>query len=147
MCLEQLQLMVPFILHCWSYLTFVMTMSFFLPLLILIHGYTLRGTKSLCMQIDCRMWNLIMLCVEIFYALLIHVILDICQLSWISCTLPGLTNLENLNLSFTLVTDSGLKKLSGLTSLKSLNLDSRQITDAGLAVLTSKYFQYFVYLS
>lgn len=53
---------------------------------------------------------------------------------------PGLTNLENLNLSFTSVTDSGLKKLSGLTSLKSLNLDSRQITDAGLAVLTSKYF-------
>lgn len=52
----------------------------------------------------------------------------------------GLTNLENLNLSFTLVTDSSLRKLSGLTSLKSLNLDARQITDAGLAVLTSKFF-------
>lgn len=55
-------------------------------------------------------------------------------------SLPGLTNLENLNLSFTLVTDNGLKKLSGLASLKSLNLDTRQITDSGLAALTSKYF-------
>ncbi|XWS27100.1 hypothetical protein CRYUN_Cryun26dG0087400 [Craigia yunnanensis] len=37
----------------------------------------------------------------------------------------------------TLVTDSGLKKLSGLTALKSLNLDARQFTDAGLSALTS----------
>lgn len=50
----------------------------------------------------------------------------------------GLTNLESLNLSFTVVTDGGLRKLSGLSSLKSLNLDARQITDAGLAALTSK---------
>lgn len=59
---------------------------------------------------------------------------------------PGLKNLENLNLSFTLVTDSSMKKLSGLTSLKSLNLDARQITDAGLAVITSMDFLvvYFV---
>lgn len=49
----------------------------------------------------------------------------------------GLTNLESLNLSFTVVTDAGLKKLSGLSFLKSLNLDARQITDAGLAALTS----------
>lgn len=53
--------------------------------------------------------------------------------------LSGLTLLEDLNLSFTLVTDSGLRKLSELTSLRSLNLDARQITDAGLAALTSKH--------
>ncbi|KAK2982825.1 hypothetical protein RJ640_021315 [Escallonia rubra] len=50
--------------------------------------------------------------------------------------LKGLVNLESLNLSFTVVTDGGLRKLSGLSSLKSLNLDARQITDAGLAALT-----------
>lgn len=48
--------------------------------------------------------------------------------------------MESLNLSFTVVTDGGLRKLSGLSSLKSLNLDARQITDAGLAALTSKTF-------
>ena len=53
-------------------------------------------------------------------------------------------NLESLNLSFTLVTDSGLKRLSGLTSLKSLNLDARQISDAGLAAITSKDFCVFL---
>ena len=52
--------------------------------------------------------------------------------------LVGLANLESINLSFTGVTDSGLRKLSALTSLKSLNLDARQITDDGLAALTSK---------
>jgi hypothetical protein len=57
---------------------------------------------------------------------------------------PGLNKLEDLNLSFTSVTDNGLKRLSGLTNLKSLNLDARQITDAGLANLTSKCF--LVYL-
>lgn len=51
----------------------------------------------------------------------------------------GIPHLENLNLSFTLVTDGGLRKLSGLTSLRSLNLDARQITDAGLTALTSKH--------
>ena len=59
---------------------------------------------------------------------------------------PGLNKLENLNLSFTLVTDSSLKKLSGLTSLKSLNLDARQITDAGLANLTSNHFLLYTYV-
>uniref|UniRef100_A0A2N9H512 Uncharacterized protein n=1 Tax=Fagus sylvatica TaxID=28930 RepID=A0A2N9H512_FAGSY len=49
----------------------------------------------------------------------------------------GLANLESLNLSFTVVEDVGLRKLSGLSSLKSLNLDVRQITDNGLAALTS----------
>lgn len=51
----------------------------------------------------------------------------------------GLVNLESINLSFTVITDGGLRKLSGLSSLKSLNLDARQITDSGLASLTSKY--------
>lgn len=51
----------------------------------------------------------------------------------------GLKNLESINLSFTMITDAGLKKLSSLTSLKSLNLDARQITDVGLAALTSKH--------
>ena len=50
----------------------------------------------------------------------------------------GLCNLENINLSFTSVSDSGLRRLSGLTSLKSLNLDNRQITDVGISALTSK---------
>jgi len=49
----------------------------------------------------------------------------------------GLRNLQSINLSFTLVTDIGLKKISGLSSLKSLNLDNRQITDTCLAALTS----------
>ena len=56
---------------------------------------------------------------------------------WLGSILLGLIHLETLNLSFTLVTDSGLKKSSGLTSLKSFNLDARQITDAGLSALTS----------
>jgi hypothetical protein len=42
-----------------------------------------------------------------------------------------------MNLSFTLITDIGLKKIGGFSSLKSLNLDNRQITDHGLASLTS----------
>jgi len=45
--------------------------------------------------------------------------------------------LQSINLSFTLITDIGLKKISGLSSLKNLNLDNRQITDTGLAALTS----------
>nr|CAN74892.1 hypothetical protein VITISV_002002 [Vitis vinifera] len=51
--------------------------------------------------------------------------------------MEGLANLESINLSFTAVTDSGLRKSSALSSLKSLNLDAHQITDAGLAALTS----------
>lgn len=58
---------------------------------------------------------------------------------YIFLKLLGLLNLKSINLSFTLVTDAGLKKLSGLSSLKSLNLDARQITDVGLAALTSKH--------
>lgn len=53
--------------------------------------------------------------------------------------LTGLVGLESVNLSFTAITDNGLRKLSGLSSLRSLNLDTRQITDSGLATLTSKY--------
>lgn len=55
--------------------------------------------------------------------------------------LVGLCKLESINLSFTVVTDGGLRELSGLTSLKSLNLDARHVTDAGLAALTSKTIQ------
>ena len=51
--------------------------------------------------------------------------------------LVGLSSLEKINLSFTMVNDSGLSELCGLSSLKSLNLDARQVTDAGLATLTS----------
>lgn len=52
--------------------------------------------------------------------------------------ISGLVNLESLNLSFTAITDGGLKYLSGLSALKSLNLDARQITDAGLEALAGK---------
>lgn len=55
----------------------------------------------------------------------------------------GLSNLESINLSFTVVTDTGLMKLSGLTSLRTLNLDARHVTDAGLSALTSKSFLCF----
>lgn len=50
----------------------------------------------------------------------------------------GLANLESINLSFTVVTDVGLRKLSRLSSLKSLNLDVHHVTDSGLAALTGK---------
>ncbi|KAI5014368.1 hypothetical protein ZWY2020_055758 [Hordeum vulgare] len=53
-----------------------------------------------------------------------------------SCKI-GLRNLHSMNLSFTVITDIGLKKIAGLNSLKSLNLDNRQITDNGLAALTT----------
>lgn len=58
--------------------------------------------------------------------------------SHLCCDVIGLLNLESINLSFTVVTDSGLRKLSGLTSLRTLNLDARHVTDAGLSALTSK---------
>jgi hypothetical protein len=51
----------------------------------------------------------------------------------------GLCNLQSINLSFTLVTDISMKKISMLNSLKAVNLDNRQITDVGLAALTSMY--------
>ena len=70
---------------------------------------------------------------------------QIMNLSVLFSFIVGLTKLQSLNLSFTSVTDSGLKKLCGLTSLKSLNLDARQITDAGLASITSKHFRTFSY--
>ncbi|KAL5216869.1 hypothetical protein ABZP36_008270 [Zizania latifolia] len=52
----------------------------------------------------------------------------------------GLCNLQSINLSFTLVTDIGTKKISTLNSLKSVNIDNRQITDVGLSALTSMYY-------
>lgn len=53
--------------------------------------------------------------------------------------MPGLKNLESLNLSFTGgIADSGLRTIATITSLTSLNLDSKQITDTGLAALTGK---------
>lgn len=55
----------------------------------------------------------------------------------------GLTSLESINLSFTRVTDIGMRKLSRISSLKSLNLDAGQITDTGLAALTGKYMRGF----
>jgi len=52
----------------------------------------------------------------------------------------GLSNLQKINLSFTMVSDGGLSKLCGLSSLKSLNLDAYQISDIGLSNLTSTCF-------
>jgi Leucine-rich repeat (LRR) protein len=49
--------------------------------------------------------------------------------------LKGLTNLSNLNLDNTKVTNAGLVHLTGLTNLSSLNLRSTHVTDAGLAHL------------
>lgn len=69
------------------------------------------------------------------------------QKQFLSCSASaGLRNLQSINLSFTLVTDIGLKKISGLSSLKSLNLDNRQITDTGLAALTSMLLILFRYI-
>jgi len=53
----------------------------------------------------------------------------------------GLSSLESINLSFTPVTDIGMRKLSRLSSLKSLNIDAGQITDTGLAALTGEYLK------
>lgn len=60
------------------------------------------------------------------------------------CIFLGLNNLQSINLSFSMVSDNGLRKLAGLTSLKSLNLDARQITDAGISALTSRSSIYYV---
>lgn len=55
----------------------------------------------------------------------------------------GLSNLETVNLSFTQISDGGLKKLSGLTALKSLNVDTKFVTDIGLVALTCKFLLIF----
>ncbi|KAM0939042.1 putative leucine-rich repeat domain superfamily [Dioscorea sansibarensis] len=49
----------------------------------------------------------------------------------------GLHNLENLDLSSTLVNNNSLAALSTLTSLKSLNLEYLGISDEGLPFLSS----------
>lgn len=72
------------------------------------------------------------------FVLSIQVYTSVLILRILCCYVIGLLNLESINLSFTVVTDSGLRKLSGLTSLRTLNLDARHVTDAGLSALTSK---------
>ena len=49
--------------------------------------------------------------------------------------LAGLTNLEELGLFDTQITDAGVEHLAGLTNLTSLNLRQTKITDAGFAEL------------
>ncbi len=49
--------------------------------------------------------------------------------------LKGLTNLEELRLEHTQVTDAGLVHLKGLSNLRGLNLWATQLTDAGLVHL------------
>jgi hypothetical protein len=49
--------------------------------------------------------------------------------------LRGLTTLQQLDLSYTKVTDAGLAHLKGLTGLQYLDLSCTQVTDAGLAHL------------
>ena len=46
--------------------------------------------------------------------------------------LKGLTQLEELCLNSTKVTDAGLEHLKGLTRLQVLQLDDTPVTDAGL---------------
>ncbi len=47
----------------------------------------------------------------------------------------GLTNLKDLRLSRTQVTDAGLVHLKGLTKLEWLHLDGTKVTDAGVQKL------------
>jgi Leucine-rich repeat (LRR) protein len=49
--------------------------------------------------------------------------------------LKGLTNLKELDLTSTKVTDAGLVHLKGLTNLRHLVLEDTQVTDAGLAAM------------
>jgi Leucine-rich repeat (LRR) protein len=49
--------------------------------------------------------------------------------------LQGLTNLRQLDLTYTQITDAGLVQLVGLTNLEVLELTRTQVTDAGLARL------------
>ena len=46
--------------------------------------------------------------------------------------LEGLSSLETLDLSYTRITDEGLKQIKGLKSLKRLALHGTKVTDAGL---------------
>src|SRR5258708_30691537 len=56
-----------------------------------------------------------------------------CSLKWLmGQTLRGLTNLQDLSLAETAITDSGLAHISGLGSLRKLHLDDTRISDAGL---------------
>ena len=49
--------------------------------------------------------------------------------------LKGLTNLKELRLNATQVTDAGLVHLKGLTKLEERYLSGTQVTDAGVAEL------------
>jgi len=49
--------------------------------------------------------------------------------------LSGLTQLENLSLYATKISDAGLPSLAGLTNLKSLDLNHTAVTNAGVAAL------------
>lgn len=48
---------------------------------------------------------------------------------------PGLKNMQALNLSYTKLTDAGLKELAGLKSLRWLSLHRTRVTAAGIAAL------------
>ena len=49
--------------------------------------------------------------------------------------LKGLTNIQNLGLAHTQITDTGLEHLKGLTNLQNLNLNHTQVTDTGVRTL------------
>ena len=49
--------------------------------------------------------------------------------------LAALTNLQDLNLEDTSITDAGLAQLKALTKLTRLNISGTEVTDAGLAHL------------
>ena len=49
--------------------------------------------------------------------------------------LCGMTNLSELSLSRTQVSDAGLKHLGGLTNLRSLYLNNTQVTEKGVKEL------------
>ncbi len=49
--------------------------------------------------------------------------------------LAGLTELRELYLSWTEITDAGLPHLAGLTQLHELHLSDTEVTDAGVAWL------------
>ena len=48
-----------------------------------------------------------------------------------------MTNLVNLNLSCSKVTNAGLPAVRGLHGLQKLGLDTRHVSDVGLATITS----------